>query len=116
MKLAEIIINNPDISKINVPYIIAEAGVNHEGNFQNAINLIDLAADGGAHAIKFQTYKAKYIASVPLPTAIQFFALISLEKLFSNRFTSKPNVKSLKFITFSIFLKIFEKSLNCSDR
>ena len=68
MKLAEIIINNPDISKINVPYIIAEAGVNHEGNFQNAINLIDLAADGGAHAIKFQTYKAETLASKNSPS------------------------------------------------
>ena len=43
------------------PYIIAEAGVNHEGNLDLAKRLIDEAAEGGAHAIKFQTYKASTI-------------------------------------------------------
>ncbi|CAH1192906.1 N,N'-diacetyllegionaminic acid synthase [Paenibacillus plantiphilus] len=39
-------------------YIIAEAGVNHNGSVEMAINLIDEAADAGADAIKFQTFKA----------------------------------------------------------
>ena len=45
------------------PFLIAEAGVNHEGDFQNAIRLVDLAADSGVDAIKFQTYKASRIAT-----------------------------------------------------
>lgn len=49
------------------PYIIAEAGVNHEGDLQTAIKLIHEAAEGGAHAIKFQTYKAEALASVNSP-------------------------------------------------
>ena len=40
------------------PYLIAEIGVNHEGDFNLAKHLIDLAKEGGANAAKFQTYKA----------------------------------------------------------
>tara|TARA_B100001248_G_scaffold258594_1_gene243031 strand:+ start:55840 stop:57627 length:1788 start_codon:yes stop_codon:yes gene_type:complete len=40
------------------PYIIAEIGVNHAGNMDLAKAMIDQAAKGGAHAVKFQTYKA----------------------------------------------------------
>jgi sialic acid synthase SpsE len=49
------------------PYIIAEAGVNHEGDMDLARRLIDEAAEGGANAIKFQTYKASTIASKDSP-------------------------------------------------
>lgn len=41
------------------PYIIAEAGVNHNGSYELAIRLIDEAVGAGAHAIKWQIYKAK---------------------------------------------------------
>ena len=41
-----------------MPLIIAEAGVNHEGSMDTAKRLIDEACEGGAHAIKFQSYKA----------------------------------------------------------
>ena len=50
-----------------MPYIIAEAGVNHEGNLDTAKRLIDLAAQGGADAIKFQSYKAETLASKDSP-------------------------------------------------
>jgi len=53
--------------RIRAPYIIAEAGVNHEGDMGLAKRLIDEATDGGAHAIKFQTYKAETIASKDSP-------------------------------------------------
>ncbi len=53
--------------RIEEPYIIAEAGVNHEGSMDLAKRLIDEAAEGGAHAIKFQTYKAETIASKDSP-------------------------------------------------
>ena len=45
------------------PYVIAEIGVNHEGSIDLAKRLIDEAAEGGAHAAKFQSYKAGKIAS-----------------------------------------------------
>ena len=49
------------------PYIIAEAGVNHEGSLDLAKRLIEEAAEAGADAIKFQTYKAETIASENSP-------------------------------------------------
>ena len=39
-------------------YIIAEIGVNHEGSLDKAKSLILDAKEGGADAVKFQTYKA----------------------------------------------------------
>ena len=44
------------ISDKNRPFIIAEAGINHDGEFEKAIELIDLAINSGASAIKFQTH------------------------------------------------------------
>jgi N,N'-diacetyllegionaminate synthase len=43
--------------------IIAEAGVNHNGELENALKLIEVAAEAGADYIKFQTFKADKIVS-----------------------------------------------------
>lgn len=43
-------------------FIIAEAGVNHNGSIEMALKLIDVAADAGANAVKFQTFKAEKLA------------------------------------------------------
>jgi N,N'-diacetyllegionaminate synthase len=40
-------------------FIIAEAGVNHNGSIDIAKRLIDVAVDAGADAVKFQTFKAE---------------------------------------------------------
>jgi sialic acid synthase SpsE len=58
----------PCDTAIKPPYIIAEAGVNHEGSMDLAKRLIDEAKEGGADAIKFQTYKAETIASKDSPS------------------------------------------------
>jgi N-acetylneuraminate synthase/N,N'-diacetyllegionaminate synthase len=43
--------------------IIAEAGVNHNGDLNLAKQLIDVAADAGADYVKFQTFKAEKLVS-----------------------------------------------------
>lgn len=48
---------------MNSTYIIAEAGVNHNGKPELAFALIDAAVDAGVNAIKFQTFKAKNIVT-----------------------------------------------------
>jgi N-acetylneuraminate synthase len=44
-------------------FIIAEAGVNHNGSLDMAFELIDAAVEAGADAIKFQTFKAENLVT-----------------------------------------------------
>lgn len=44
-------------------YIIAEAGINHNGSFVMAKQLIDVAKEAGADAVKFQTFKAENLVT-----------------------------------------------------
>ena len=48
---------------MNKTQIIAEAGVNHNGNIKLAKELIDIAARAGADIVKFQTFKADNLVS-----------------------------------------------------
>lgn len=50
-------------------YIIAEAGVNHNGDINIAKALIDAASDAKADAVKFQSFKAKNLTSKIAPKA-----------------------------------------------
>ena len=49
--------------------IIAEAGVNHNGDISIAKGLIDAAADAGVDYVKFQTFKTENLVSLNAPTA-----------------------------------------------
>ena len=44
-------------------FIIAEAGINHNGLIENAYKLIDVAVEAGVDAVKFQTFKAKNLVT-----------------------------------------------------
>lgn len=50
-------------------YVIAEAGVNHNGDMGLARELVDVAAEIGADAVKFQSFSAKRLATATAPKA-----------------------------------------------
>lgn len=51
-----IMINNQKIGPAYPPYVIAEMSANHNGNIENAFEIIEMAKECGADAIKIQTY------------------------------------------------------------
>lgn len=50
-------------------FIIAEAGINHNGDIELAKQLVGVAAEAGADAVKFQTFKADRVVSATAPKA-----------------------------------------------
>ncbi len=61
-------IGNKRIGPGNPVFIIAEAGVNHNGDVGLARRLIDAAYNAGADAVKFQTFKANKLISSRAPS------------------------------------------------
>ena len=56
--MTQIKLNNRLIARGEPPFIVAEAGLNHNGEIQKAFEMIKIAKESGADAIKFQTFKA----------------------------------------------------------
>ena len=59
----------PTATNSHHTFIIAEAGVNHNGSLDTAIQMVDVAVAAGADAVKFQTFKAEKMISSGAPKA-----------------------------------------------
>lgn len=103
-------IENTTISSTNPCYVIAEAGVNHNGSLDFALDLVRKAKETGANCVKFQTFKAesvitkkapkaKYQLEVTDPGESQFEMLKKLELSYDNYLSIIKECKKQK-ITF----------------
>jgi len=57
--MTKIKINEKYVGHECSPFIVAEAGINHNGEIEKALEMIHLAKECGADAVKFQTFKAE---------------------------------------------------------
>ena len=63
--MTQIRLNNHLIARGKPPFIVAEAGINHNGSLQNAFKMIRLTKKCGIDAIKFQTFRAEEFIATP---------------------------------------------------
>ena len=97
----EIIINNKKISEEENVFIIAEAGINHNGNFDIAKKLIFEAKKSGCDAIKFQSFLPNSRVSKKVKSERYVEKVINTEESISELFEKVT-------LSFSDQKKLFE--------
>jgi sialic acid synthase SpsE/sugar phosphate isomerase/epimerase len=90
MKIDPLIVGDRKIGQGNPTFVIAEAGLNHNGSLARAFELIDAAADAGADAVKFQKR--------------------SLADVYQKKILDNPNSAEQKYQYLIPLLKEFELS------
>lgn len=85
-------------------YIIAEAGINHNGSFKTAKELIVRAKEAGANAIKFQTFKSDNVT-------VQDSPLANYQKSSSNINSQYQMLKKLE-LSYDNFASLKDYSMN----
>lgn len=99
-------------SNLNNCFLIAEVGVNHNGDMTLAKEMIDAAKESGADAVKFQTFtadslvskgtpKVKYQENTTSPFESHFEMIKSLELSYENHFVLKDFCKKKNIIFLS---------------
>ena len=113
----EIMIDQKIIGKKHPCFVIAEAGVNHNGNIILAKKLVDEAKRVGVDAIKFQTFKAEDLASkkevaeliIDILSPIQSeYERIIKDKSYLESILSDGKMKAQK-IAFKTLRKVYKK-------
>ncbi|WP_422446933.1 N-acetylneuraminate synthase [Thermoanaerobacterium sp. DL9XJH110] len=84
----------------NNVFIIAEAGVNHNGNIETAKRMVDEAIKSGANAIKFQTFVSEKVVTVNAPKAE--YQKINMPSTSESQYKMIKNLE----LTYDDFVKI----------
>ena len=65
MRELDILIGDRVIGSGSRVFVVAEIGINHEGSVSQAVRLIDAAAESGADAVKFKSYRVDRLLIPP---------------------------------------------------
>ena len=93
-------------SKIN---IIAEAGINHNGDFKNAIKLVKIASEAGVDFVKFQLFKTENFINKEFS-----HKKINYSKIFKRFSSLEFSIKEWKIIKYGkklnikVFFSVFD--------
>jgi N,N'-diacetyllegionaminate synthase len=79
--------------------IVAEIGVNHEGDPQAALSLLRLAAHAGADAVKFQSYTPARYASADDPARLERVSRFALDKDTHRRLAQEAKALNVAFFS-----------------
>ena len=82
--------------------VVAEIGVNHEGDLNSARHLIELAAEAGADAVKFQSYTPERYASASDPERLAQVTAFALDR---------EDMYALKRVADSLGISFFSTAL-----
>lgn len=79
--------------------IVAEIGVNHEGDPDAASALLRLASEAGAHAVKFQSYTPERYASADDPTRLERVSRFALDRDTHRRLAREAKALGIHFFS-----------------
>ncbi len=82
--------------------IIAEIGVNHEGDVEKASQLLHLAAESGADAVKFQSYTAERLTSANDPERLERVRRFALDETAHRRLAEEAAAVDIAFISTAV--------------
>ena len=94
---SNIIGKDMDFRNLDRTWVVAEIGVNHEGDYDCAVDMIRKAAGSGADAVKFQTFRTEYYVSTEQPERFTRAKGFELEQ---SQFTQLASVAKECGVTF----------------